>query len=204
MNTKPNTPAHSPDTAALIETGLNLVYAIAAKIYKTSNRRVEFDELVSFGTIGLMQAADRYDAGSCAQFTTFAYYRIHGAIIDGLRTLGAMTRAEYRRHRREADAEQPSARVVCSPARSRQRATPPTAEADLAKKRARELLRDAMGQLPERESFLIESCYYNDKRLGEAGRELGISKSWTSRLHERALARLRRELRDYSFDALAA
>lgn len=204
-HSKRNLPAHSTsDAAALAETGLSLVYAIAAKIYKSTNRRVEFDELVSLGTIGLMQATTRYDHGSGAQFTTFAYYRIHGAIIDGLRSIGAMSRNEYRRHKLHSESDQPSARVVSSPARSRQRATPPTAEADLTQKRTRRLLHDAMRRLPERESYLIRCCYYGGKQLGDAGRDLGISKSWTSRLHDRALARLRNELRDYSFDTLAA
>lgn len=202
-HSKRNLPSHTtPDAAALAETGLSLVYAIAAKIYKSTNRRVEFDELVSFGTIGLMQATTRYDRGSGAQFTTFAYYRIHGAIIDGLRSIGAMTRNEHRRYKLQSEADQPSARAVSSPAR--QRATAPTAEADLTQKRTRHLLHDAMRRLPERESYLIRSFYYGDKQLGDAGRDLGISKSWTSRLHDRALARLRNDLRDYSFDTLAA
>jgi RNA polymerase sigma factor for flagellar operon FliA len=44
--------------------------------------QLEIDDLVSAGTIGLIEAADRYDATRGVPFGTFAYRRIRGAIID--------------------------------------------------------------------------------------------------------------------------
>src|SRR5690606_19523820 len=52
-------------------------------------------------------------------------------------------------------------------------------------------LRDAIAALPERERALVTKHYWEGKNLLEAGAELGISKSWASRLHAQAVERLR-------------
>ncbi|MBP6631458.1 MAG: RNA polymerase subunit sigma-70, partial [Kofleriaceae bacterium] len=44
---------------------------------------------------------------------------------------------------------------------------------------------------PERERQLLEKHYFEGKNLLEAGAELGISKSWASRMHAQAVDRLR-------------
>jgi RNA polymerase sigma factor for flagellar operon FliA len=46
---------------------------------------VAFDDLVSWGTLGLIQAVDRFDGSRGRPFTSFAIPRVRGAIIDGLR-----------------------------------------------------------------------------------------------------------------------
>jgi RNA polymerase sigma factor for flagellar operon FliA len=52
-------------------------------------------------------------------------------------------------------------------------------------------LRKALESLPERERALVTKHYYEGKNLLEAGEELGISKSWASRLHAQAVEKLR-------------
>src|SRR5439155_2808720 len=52
-------------------------------------------------------------------------------------------------------------------------------------------LRHALGTLPEKERALMTKHYWEGKNLLEAGAELGISKSWASRLHAQAVERLR-------------
>ena len=52
-------------------------------------------------------------------------------------------------------------------------------------------IRIAIRTLPERERELLKKHYFEGKDLDEAGSELGISKSWASRLHARAVERLR-------------
>lgn len=47
------------------------------------------EDLVSAGTIGLIEAVDRYDARLGVPFVSFAYSRIRGAIIDELRRWAA-------------------------------------------------------------------------------------------------------------------
>lgn len=52
-------------------------------------------------------------------------------------------------------------------------------------------LRRAIERLPERERALVTKHYWEGKNLLEAGVELGMSKSWASRLHAQAVDRLR-------------
>jgi RNA polymerase sigma factor for flagellar operon FliA len=53
---------------------------------------------------------------------------------------------------------------------------------------------DALAKLPDKERALVEKHYFEGKNLLDAGAELGISKSWASRLHAQAIGRLRRWL----------
>ena len=55
-------------------------------------------------------------------------------------------------------------------------------------------VRRVMARLPDKDRFLIERYYYHEQTLELVGASMGLSKSWTSRLHARALALLREEL----------
>lgn len=68
-------------------------------------------------------------------------------------------------------------------------------EEDLAREQARQLVRSAVEQLPEQERRLVLGHYYEGRRFDEISAELGLSKSWGSRLHTRAIARLTDQLR---------
>jgi RNA polymerase sigma factor for flagellar operon FliA len=63
------------------------VRSLARAIAKKLPRQVEFEELVSMGQLGLTSAAKQYEPGRGVAFTTFSYYRIRGAIFDGLRQM---------------------------------------------------------------------------------------------------------------------
>ncbi len=53
----------------------------------------ELDDLISVGTIGLMDAIDKYDPKQGVKFKTYAEYRIRGQILDELRSLDWASRA---------------------------------------------------------------------------------------------------------------
>jgi RNA polymerase sigma factor for flagellar operon FliA len=89
------------DRDRLVEQNLSLVQAIAGKLKRTLGRSIEFDDIVAYGAKGLIEAADRFDARPGVSFTTFAYYRIRGAMLDGMRTMGWYSRADYARYRAE-------------------------------------------------------------------------------------------------------
>ena len=57
---------------------------------------LSIDDLASYGAIGLLEAIERYDESRNNQFSTFADYRIRGAMFDALRSFDNMSR-----HRRE-------------------------------------------------------------------------------------------------------
>jgi RNA polymerase sigma factor for flagellar operon FliA len=52
-------------------------------------------------------------------------------------------------------------------------------------------LRSAVHDLPDKERRLMELYYLEDRSLGDAAGVLGLSKSWASRLHTRAIELLR-------------
>lgn len=94
------------DVNQLVEKHLSLVQAIARKVKKTLNASIDVDDLVGYGSKGLVEAAERFDARHGVAFTTFAYYRIRGAMYDGLRAMGWYSRADYARYRAEERANE--------------------------------------------------------------------------------------------------
>ena len=90
----------------LIEQHLSLVNAIAAKLKRTLGRAIDSEDLVAYGSKGLVEAAERFDPRQGASFSTFAYYRIRGAMLDGLRTMGWYSRGDYARYRAEERANE--------------------------------------------------------------------------------------------------
>jgi RNA polymerase sigma factor for flagellar operon FliA len=217
----------------LIEENLGYARALAAQLQKElSGGTLGIEDLVAYGTQGLVEAADRYDPTRGVAFSTFAYYRIRGAIFDGLRSTGWLGR---RRHGRFASAANdylenlgqrtvppgPGAASKADEAAelgqalsdlaivfltSMSTATgddPPDTERPdqsllLEAAQVQTTVLQAIGTLPDKERRLVELYYYQGLTLEDAGRELGLSKSWSSRLHARAIRLLARELHHLS------
>jgi RNA polymerase sigma factor for flagellar operon FliA len=66
---------------------LAFVRRVASMLRRRLPSHLEFDDLVSAGTIGMIEALDRYDAERGVAFSTFAYARIRGAMLDEARRL---------------------------------------------------------------------------------------------------------------------
>lgn len=58
-----------------------------------------------------------------------------------------------------------------------------------------DLVRSAIAERPEQEQALLRRIYFDDVTIDEAARELGLSKSWGSRIHARAIEGLVRSMR---------
>ena len=72
---------------ALVEQYRSFVTALAKKILRSLPSFVELEDLEGYGQIGLIEASRRFDPTRGVQFKTFAYYRIRGAIYDGIRKM---------------------------------------------------------------------------------------------------------------------
>jgi RNA polymerase sigma factor for flagellar operon FliA len=86
----------SPSNGALetlVTTHGALVRAIAVNIHSKLPVHVELCDLVQEGMRGLIDAATRYDPRRGVAFTTYAKYRVRGAILDGLRQFDPASRA---------------------------------------------------------------------------------------------------------------
>lgn len=55
-------------------------------------------------------------------------------------------------------------------------------------------VREVVARLPDAERTLVERHYFGEETLDQAAASLGLSKSWGSRLHARAIERIAREL----------
>jgi RNA polymerase sigma factor for flagellar operon FliA len=84
------------DRRAILEKYGPYVRSLAATVRKQFNANLELDELISYGQVGLLEAADRFDSKVGANFLTFAHYRIKGAIFDGLRKMGVLKGGDAR------------------------------------------------------------------------------------------------------------
>ena len=70
----------------------------------------------------------------------------------------------------------------------------PTPEEQVARAELTAAMRAAVEQLPEQEQRVVRRYYFEEASLDEIGKELGLSKSWTSRIHTRAVAAITRDL----------
>jgi RNA polymerase sigma factor for flagellar operon FliA len=63
---------------------------------------------------------------------------------------------------------------------------------------------EALNRLPEAERNLLIMYYFKEMSLQEVGKELGLSKSWTSRRHAQAIEKLSRILQELTKDKPAS
>jgi len=70
-----------------------------------------------------------------------------------------------------------------------------TAEEQLAQHQLVTFVRDAVEKQPDAEKHLLKRHYFDGLTFDEAAKELGLSKSWASRLHARAIEGLTREMK---------
>jgi RNA polymerase sigma factor for flagellar operon FliA len=70
-----------------------------------------------------------------------------------------------------------------------------SAEEQLAAHELGNLVRSAVDKQPEAERHLVKRHYFDGVTFDEAAKELGLSKSWASRLHARAIEGIARELK---------
>ncbi|MCA1665522.1 MAG: sigma-70 family RNA polymerase sigma factor [Myxococcales bacterium] len=221
----------------LVDANVPFVRSIAGKIKDQLPREIEFDDLYNYGMQGLLEAAERYDRRHGVTFQTFAYYRVRGAMFDGLRNMGWLPRHEYARLRFEERAaaylsnltEREAGAAVAAAAGElvnledevRQVAEAlggvaaifvttmeghkekgdvasgmtPTPQVDVERQERDVAVEEAMKELPEKERRLLQLYYFEDRPLSEVGQIMGLSKSWSSRLHARAIELLKDALK---------
>ncbi len=69
-----------------------LVHHVANSVWHMIGKAVPLEDLIGYGQIGLIEAIDRFQPEARCQFSTYAYYRIRGAILDGLCKLQGLPR----------------------------------------------------------------------------------------------------------------
>lgn len=64
-----------------------LVKVVAGKLSMYLGYNVEYDDLVSYGIFGLIDAIDKFDIDKSVKFETYASLRIRGSILDQIRKM---------------------------------------------------------------------------------------------------------------------
>lgn len=207
--------------------------SIASRVCQSLSSAVDYEDVLCNARLGLLEAAKRFDTDQDVDFKTFSYYRIKGAIYDGLRRSGWLPRTLYAKIKFEEAANDllQQKAVTKRAAELAEGITSPVVEENAVTETVNSLasiyiisldasedsdvedesatnveqrtefmqvrrhMRDAIGSLPEKEKHLIMMYYFQNRTLEEIGEKLGLSKSWTSRLHARALALLFKRIR---------
>lgn len=202
------------------------VHSIARKLIRSMGLPSDvFDEFVSAGYLGLVEAASRFDPNGGRAFKSFAFLRIRGAIIDHIRDNSQLPPRTYRKLRALEAAQEERERLEESLQNSTSRPeerlahsleflargalafrlsmqdvedevaaaqTVDSPEAQVLEQEFGDELRALVETLPEKERLVVEEYYFNDKPFTQIADEYeGMSKSWVSRLHSRALALLK-------------
>ena len=69
---------------------LPMVHKVVQRVVTYIKPPLSYEDLVSAGTVGLVKAAHNYDPSHQAEFKTYAYIRIRGAILDELRNFSLL------------------------------------------------------------------------------------------------------------------
>lgn len=76
-----------------------LVKVVAGRLSMYLGYSVEYDDLVSYGVFGLIDAIDKFDIGKEVKFETYASLRIRGAILDQIRKMDWIPRTIRQRQK---------------------------------------------------------------------------------------------------------
>ncbi len=132
------------------------------------------------GTLGLIEAVERYDYRRGVAFPLFAVHRIRGAVLDYLKREGAV---------RALSLDEPDERGVTL------QETLYDEQPDPAEVTHRQLLLDKVShvlqRLPDKEQAVVEGVYLNDVAQKHLAQRLDISLPYVYRLQKRGIRRVR-------------
>lgn len=174
---------------------------------------VDFDDLVSSGTLGLIDAAHKFDPARGFAFKTYAQHRIRGAMLDYLRAwdwVPKSVRAKARSGLTESPPKILSLNIIINDDENR-----PLTLADLVPDLWADdpvdivvsddvliRIRAVVHMLNAREFTVIRRYYWDRCTLAAIGEELGVTESRVSQMKKIALLHLREFLHLEGLDSM--
>jgi RNA polymerase sporulation-specific sigma factor len=142
-------------------------------------------DMLQEGTVGLIEAVERFDHARGVRFSTFATYRIRGRVLNSLRRIRPI----------EYSLEQDSGGDIPLAARL---ADPVSADALAGVEEQAMLVQvhHAIDGLPSRERAILHATYVESRAPRRIAAEMRISLSHFYRLHKQALTHMRRLVLD--------
>ncbi len=190
-----------------------LVKKVASKIFFKLPRDsgIEFDELVNTGIIGLIKAIDKFDDKK-AQFSTYAYIKIRGEILDYLRSLHVMPRSMREKIKKEKEEGKDiplsnlAIMISMEKALGSEEGSPRLIdvmvsedigpEEQAIRSQMGDMIHDAMEQLNEKERRTLQMFFFEERDPKEIAQALGISQSRVSQIKSQAVRKLKVILQD--------
>jgi RNA polymerase sigma factor for flagellar operon FliA len=173
-----------------------LVEQVAKSVY-SKMPHVNFSDLLSSGSEGLLKASESFRPEMNIPFEVYARIRIHGAMIDDIRKMDWVPR--YQRERqKKLEAYAPAVTtvsfdVLVSDMVEDSRTTP--VDEQVENRELVEELARALARLPEKERQAMILYYYEELKMHEIATVLSVSESYVSKLVSTAVRRLRGMLR---------
>jgi len=194
----------------IILENLPLVKKVASKIYyKLPDCDIEFDDLVNTGIIGLIKAIDKYNEGK-AKFSTYAYIKIRGEILDYLRNLEIVPRSVKDKIKKEKEENESEYHVPLSNTAvivsidkamsddddgyrlvDRLVSKRKTPEEEVIELDINEKLMAAINKLNHNEKAILQMIYFEERDLKYIASKLKISVSRVSQIKAQAVVKLR-------------
>lgn len=132
-----------------------------------------YPDLIQEGMIGLISAVDRFEASRNNRFITYAYYKVHGHMVNFLQRV-----------------EQKAPLPVEDDCLERPY-LPESFEGDMDRMEWSLTLREGMETLPQKEMEVVRSMMIEGKKAADVAAEQGVGVSHIYRLQRRALDRLK-------------
>lgn len=82
----------------------SLVKLVAGRLSMYLGYNVEYEDLVSYGIFGLIDAIDKFDLGKDVKFETYASLRIRGSILDQIRKMDWIPRTVRQKQKKIEEA----------------------------------------------------------------------------------------------------
>lgn len=161
----------------LIEAYQPLVFKVVMQVRPPDGLLMD---MIQEGTIGLIEAVERFDHERGVRFSTFAIYRIRGRILNSLR------RDRPVQYSLDSDGvdDVPLAARLADPASE-------DALASIEDHATVARMWDVVETLPSRERAILRATYFEAKEPRSAAAELRISLSHFYRLQKQAIDRMR-------------
>jgi RNA polymerase sigma factor for flagellar operon FliA len=182
----------------LMSRHMPLLETIASKAFAHYAGQVELNDLRSDGVFGLAEAVDSFQPARGIKFSTYGYQRIHGAMVDGVRSRDWVPRLERQRAkqglvnvRAMGSLESPVFDTHRGVRPLGDQLPDPTGGAMSRSLEARESIRRLIVGLPRRQRAAMLMYFEQDLTMKEIGKALGLCESRISQLISGALLELR-------------
>lgn len=216
-----------------LETCMPLIQKLASQMARVPNSVIDRDDLINCGLIGLMEATKSYNDSKDVKFSTFAYFRIKGSMLDEVRKYQTHKRNVIEKHRKIQNAKREllhtkgsvkskSLSETCGLPKkeiekinkivslkivdadiSNQASEDETPENVIQLKQRNENLQRAVSKLPPNEQNVINFRFHRELRLKEIGQRLQLSEARVHQLEKSALFKLKDIYKDDDFDKAA-